>query len=287
MVLMIKNELLWLSEKYPSKCAFITGAGSGLGLEFASALACLGWKIGISDLDQERVRDAAEKIQQLGGTPFPCCFDVSNYDDFKVNVDNFVASFAAIDIAINNAGVGCAGHIDELPIETFRRVIDVNLMGVVNGCHIFVPLMKKRRSGHILNVASAAAFVSAPRMTAYNASKAAVVSLSETLQSELLDQGVSVSVLMPTYVRTNIGRDCLGTEEGRGHAVMLVSASQLDPEKVAHDSFVSMRNGSLYLVMPEEARFLWRFKRLFPDRFLKFISGEVKRKLAQLELESK
>lgn len=281
------KDLLWLNEKYPAKRAFITGAGSGLGLAFASLLAHLGWQIGISDLNEDRIQAAAKQIVALGGKAAPYIFDVSNYEDFKVSIDAFVTLFGGIDLAINNAGVGCAGHIDELSIETFRRVIDVNLMGVANGCHILVPIMKQKQSGHILNIASAAAFVSAPRMSAYNASKAAVVSLTETLRSELANEGVLVSVLMPTYVRTNIGRDCLGTDEGRGQAIMMVNESQLNPDKVAHESFVRMRRAPLYIVLPEESRFLWRFKRLFPDLFWKFILGEVKKKLARLESEPK
>lgn len=282
-----ESKLFRLNEKYQSKCAFITGAGSGLGFAFARTLAKLGWNIGISDVDEERLHQSAQMISERGGKPFAYKFDVSNYDEFKTSVENFVSIAGALDIGINNAGVGCAGHIDELSVDVFRRVIDINLMGVVNGCHVFVPIMKLQKSGHILNVASAAAFVSAPRMSAYNASKAAVVSLSETLRSELNEYGVLVSVLMPTYVRTNIGRDCIGTEEGKGLATMMVNASQLNPDAVAIESLARMQNGDLYLVLPEEARFLWRFKRLFPDAFWKFILGEVKKKLAKLELAQK
>lgn len=282
-----ESKLFWLNKKYPSKCAFITGAGSGLGASFARAFAGLGWNVGICDLDDERLRQTSSMIEERGGIPYAFKFDVSNYDEFKASVEKFVADTGAIDIGINNAGIGCAGHIDELSVETFRRVIDVNLMGVVNGCHLFVPIMKRQKSGYILNIASAAAFVSAPRMSAYNASKAAVVALSETLRSELHDQGVFVSVLMPTYVRTNIGRNCIGTEEGKGLAAMMVNASQLNPDDVATESLARMQNAVLYLVLPEEARFLWRFKRLFPDAFWKFILGEVKKKLAKLNAAQK
>ena len=274
-----KNALHKLSQMHQPKRAFITGAGSGLGLAFASALASEGWKIGISDVDEKRLQQAASQIRTLGGEAFSYLFDVSDYEAFKKSIEAFTSEVGGIDIGINNAGVGCAGHIDELSMETFRRVVDINLMGVVNGCHLFVPVMKRQKRGHILNVASAASFVSAPRMSAYNATKAAVVALSETIRAELADEGINVSVLMPTYVRTNIGRDCMGTDEGREQATMMVNASKLNPDQVAIESLVRMSRGELYLVLPGEARFLWTFKRLFPNLFWKFILGEVKKKL--------
>jgi short-subunit dehydrogenase len=182
-----------------------------------------------------------------------------------------------IDIGINNAGIGCGGKLHEVPIEAFRAVIDINLMGAVHGCHLFVPIMRRQRSGHILNVASAAAFVSSPRMSAYNTSKAGVLALSETLRGELADDGVLVSVLMPTYVRTNIGADALGTPDDKAFAKRLVEKSEISAAHVARRSLAKMESEELYVVLPSEARNLWRFKRYFPDRFWRFMNKRVKR----------
>ena len=266
-----------LSQKYPGKRAFITGAGSGLGQAFARELAKNGWNIAITDINEEMLHSTAEIVRSAGGTVITYSFDVSDYDKFLQSINDFDQKLGGIDIGINNAGIGCGGCLHESPIETFRRVIDINLMGVVHGCHLFVPIMKRQGSGHILNVGSAAAFVAAPRMSAYNTAKAGVLALSETLRLELAEDGVRITVLMPTYVRTNIGANAIGATEDKHLARRLVENSKLSAEEVALETLQKMEIGEFYVVLPANARFLWRFKRLMPDRFSRFISKEVKR----------
>lgn len=275
-----------LSNKYPKKRAFITGAGSGLGLAFATSLAKDGWHLGLTDVNEATLASAAEDIRNAGGTPTTYVFDVVDHEQFGIAVAAFEALHGGIDIGINNAGIGSGGMLDEVPIEIFRRVIDINLMGMVNGCHLFIPVMKKAGRGHILNVASAAGFVSLPQMSAYNCSKAAVISLSETLKGELFEFGISVSVLMPTFIRTNIGKNAVGPELATKRALMMVDTSNITPEDCASFVFAKMTADELYIVMPEDARFLWRFKRFMPDRFWRFILSEAKRKFEQLEATS-
>jgi short-subunit dehydrogenase len=270
-----------LSKKYPGKRAFITGAGSGLGLEFAIELARNNWHLALTDVHSERLITAAEAVLQAGGTPTTYVFDVADYDKFQEAVNDFAAKMGGIDIGINNAGVGCGGSFDELPIEIFRKIININLMGVVNGCHLLVPIMKEQRSGHILNVGSAAAFVAAPRMSASSTSKAGVLALSETLRSELDAYDVLVTVLMPTYVHTKIGIDAEGTKDGKEFARLLVDQSQLSPQTVVQITLTKMEKGDLYVVLPSEAKNLWRFKRLFPDRFWRVINHELNRRIAK------
>ena len=278
--------LAGLAKKHPNKRAFITGAGSGLGFAFAELLAKDGWKLAITDISAERLAAVSEKLSAAGGAPSTYIFDVSDYAQFKQAVDEFVLKHGGIDIGINNAGIGCGGLIDELPIETFRKVVDINLLGVLNGCHLFVPIMKKQGSGHILNIASAAAFVSAPRMSAYNMTKAGVVSLSETLRVELFEHSINVSVLMPSYIRTNIGQDAIGSTDDVRRAKHLVANADLTAEAVAHETLKKMQAGDLYVVMSDEARFLWRFKRLFPDRFWRAVASELKQRISKIDKES-
>ncbi len=277
------SALIQLSKSFPNRRAFITGAGSGLGFAFAKELARGGWTVAITDVSAERLKEAADSISSSGGTVIPYEFDVADYKRFHEAVSNFEERYGGIDIGINNAGLGCGGYLHELPIETFRRVIEVNLMGVANGCHLFVPIMKRQRSGHILNVASAAAFVSAPRMSAYNTSKAGVLALSETLRNELSEDNVLVSVLMPTYVRTNIGNDALGSSEDIRLAKMFVAQAELTAEEVVRKTFEKMAANELYIVLPADAKIWWRLKRFMPDRFGRFITLEAKRRIAKME----
>ena len=278
-------DLTKFCDRYPQKRAFITGVGSGLGLAFALELAKYGWKIGAGDFNETTLAAAAEQIKQAGGTVETYKFDVAKYDDFKKAVGIFVEKFGSIDFGINNAGIGGGGFVDELPIEDFRRIVDINLMGVVNGCYLFAPLMKSQGFGHILNVASAAAIAQAPRMLAYNVSKAGCLAVSETLRGELHDYGVSVSVLMPTYIRTNIGRDVLGSDEAQVRAEILVERSEISPQQAVRETLMKVQNDDLYILLPEEARSLWRFKRFFPNQFWRTVLKETKRREEKLAKE--
>lgn len=276
--------MLRLSQKYPAKRAFITGAAGGLGLAFALELASDGWKIAMADLSLEKLQEASAKVAAAGATVEIYCFDVSDYGQFKLAVESFEQKFGGLDFAINCAGLGCGGRIDELPIETFRQIIDVNLMGTVNGCHLFAPLMKQQNSGHILNIASAAAFISPPMMSAYNVSKAGVVSLSETLRGELADSSVFITVLMPTYIRTEMGKATLGPEAYKRRSQRLMEEkAALVPLEVAQVTLKAVAAEKLYVVLPERARFLWRFKRLLPNRFWPVVKIEAERRIAEID----
>jgi short-subunit dehydrogenase len=281
------SSLSRLSERYPKKRAFITGAGSGLGLAFAKELASNGWTIALTDLHQNLLDEAATIVSSIGGTPYTYKFDVTEYEAFRSAINSFTESVGGIDLGINNAGVGCAGLIDEQPIEHFRKVIDINLMGVVNGCHLFVPVMVQQKKGHILNVASAAAFAAAPRMAAYNISKAGVLALSETLRAELEAKGILISVLAPTYIRSNLGRDSLGSPEDKLRAQIIVEESQLTPGQVAREALQKVQDKQLYIVLPEDAKFLWRFKRFFPNQYVHYINLLVAQKEQQFQREMK
>lgn len=271
-----------LGGRYPSKRAFITGAGSGLGLAFAKQLAQQQWNIAITDINADRLRTTSELLQELGATS--CCygFDVSDHKAFADAVSDFASGNNRIDIGINNAGIGCGGALDETAIETFQRVIDINLMGTANGCHLFIPVMKKQGNGHILNVASAAAFVSPPLMSAYSASKAAVVALSETLYTELHDYAIDVSVLMPAYVRTNIGKDCIGSDYVNTRARILVEESTVTADMAVEETYDLMAQRKLYIILPENARFFWRLKRLMPNHFRELLRKEAHRQFERL-----
>jgi NAD(P)-dependent dehydrogenase (short-subunit alcohol dehydrogenase family) len=279
---MTNSYLQKLAKKFPGKRAFITGAGSGLGLAFALELAADQWNLALTDVNEQRLNDAVTALSQSAGDVVSYNFDVSNYDQFAHAVYDFKGRHGGIDIGINNAGIGCGGYLHEMDINDFRRVIDINLMGVVNGCHLFVPVMKAQSSGHILNVASAAAFVTAPRMSAYNTAKAGVVALSETLRAELYCDNIGVSVLMPTYVRTNIGNDAIGSAEDNRLAQLFVNESKLTAESVAAATLRKVSENQLYVVMPGDAIVLWRFKRHMPDVFWRFISRAAKDRSEQL-----
>jgi NAD(P)-dependent dehydrogenase (short-subunit alcohol dehydrogenase family) len=192
-------------------------------------------------------------------------------------------AYGAADLVINNAGVAVAGPFGEVPIEDWQWIVGVNLFGVVHGCHVFVPRFKLRGGGHIINVASAAGLISAPLMAPYNATKAAVVALSETLAAELGGTGVSVTVLCPTFFQTNIMR------AGRTHidagkledVERRMQQGSLQAPDVARFALAAADEGELYALPHQDGRWMWRLKRLVPAAFQSVIVPRAAARMAK------
>lgn len=275
--------MLSFSKQYPQKRAFITGAASGVGLAFALELAKDGWKIAMADLNLEKVKEAATKVKAAGGEAEFYSFDVSDHKQFSVAVADAVQKFTGFDLVINSAGLGCGGGIDELSIDIYQKIIDVNLMGTLNGCHLFAPILKQQKSGYILNIASAAAFLSPPLMSAYNISKAGVVALSETLRSELADSNVFTTVLMPTYIRTEMGKATLGPELYNRRSQYLMEDKALEADLVAQITLKALAAKELYVVLPARARILWRLKGLLPNRFWTIVKAGAEKRIREID----
>jgi len=260
-----------LSTLHPRKRAFITGAASGLGKALCLELAADNWTIGISDINDEQLSATHEEIIKLGGRPHSFHLDVSNREQYKQVVQNYLKETDGIDILINNAGVGDGGVFEEYSLDNWEWMVGINQMSVVYGCHNFIPVFKKQRSGHIINIASLAAISCAPQMGAYNMTKAAVVAISETLYGELMDFNIQVSCVQPSYFKTNIASGVRGGEKVKKITQYLLDRSGLEPKEIAQEILRRAGNGELYVILPQNARKLWWFKRLFPMRFRKMV----------------
>ncbi len=269
-----------LSRRFPAKRAFITGAGSGLGLAFAIELARDGWHLGLADLSAERLASASADVGAAGAASVSLhALDVAAAESVQAALREFVAVRGGLDLLVNNAGVAVAGAVDATPVEDWRWIIDINLLGVVWGCRAALPVMRRQEAGLILNIASSAGFASAPHMAAYNASKAAVVSLSETLAAELDDSGVQVSVAMPGFFRTDLLSSMRAPATETQAARSLMQGSRHDAAAAAEALLAGAADGRLYLVWPREYRLAWRLKRLFPLWFLRRLQSLRKKRL--------
>jgi len=263
---------LALNTRLPGKRAFITGAGSGLGLTMARILASEGWSLGLFDVDPSRLAAAEEELTNSGARVQAFPGDVTHFDELVVAVNSFADIAGGLDLMVNNAGVACAGSLLESSMEDWRWIVDINLLGVVHGCRAGVPHLQRGGKGILLNIASAAAFVSPPLMTPYNATKAAVVAISESLAGELAASGVQVSVAMPGFMKTELLSTARGPERERAIADRLMQSSRYSVETCALDILQGAAKGDLYIVLPKAMRAVWRFKRWLPTTFVRHFS---------------
>jgi NAD(P)-dependent dehydrogenase (short-subunit alcohol dehydrogenase family) len=199
---------------FKSKTAVLTGAGSGFGLECARIGARLGMNLVLADVQQDALDQAATELQAAGAQVLAVQLDVSKAHEVEALGRAVQQRFGAPHFVFNNAGVGAGGLIWENTAQDWEWVIGVNLMGVAHGVRVFTPMMLEAAKadpayqGHIVNTASMAGLLNAPNMGIYNASKHAVVSISETLYQDLalVTDQVSASVLCPFFVPTGISQ---------------------------------------------------------------------------------
>lgn len=195
-----------MSNEFAGKTALISGGAGGIGFALAEEFGQLGMNIVIADIDQKELAEAAQKLQNANIQVLACPLDVTNYQQWENTVSAAEEKFGNIHMLVNNAGVGgIPGSVDKTKIETWKWVLDVNVMGVVNGTQATAPSMKRHgQGGWIINVASMAGMNGVPFSGAYAASKAAVVSMSESWAVELKKHNIAVSALCPAFVQTRI-----------------------------------------------------------------------------------
>lgn len=253
--------------------AVVTGAGSGIGAAFAMELARRGGEVVVSDIDLAAAERTVEAIADGGGRALAVACDVRRLDEVSWLAERATEWFrAAPTLVVNNAGVGAGGPlIGEASIEDWQWTLDVNLWGPIHGCHVFAPILREAarggQRGGIINVASAASFGAAPRMAAYNVSKAGVLSLSETLAAEMAGTGVAVTVLCPTFVKTNIVANGRIDERRTGLADTLMRLTGMSPGRVARLCLDTHDGGGLYVMPQLDAKLGWQIKRTFPRSY--------------------
>ncbi|QLL05830.1 SDR family NAD(P)-dependent oxidoreductase [Mycobacterium vicinigordonae] len=267
------DRLLNKSTTSRDSLAVVTGAGSGIGAAFAVELGRRGGTVVCSDINEAAAQQTAETIKDLGAKAMAVRCDVSEYDEVADLAGQAQAWFGAPPtLVINNAGVGAGGApIGEVPLEDWKWTLGINLWGPIHGCQVFTPILRDAVPSHaprgIINVASAAAFGAAPGMAAYNVSKAGVLSLSETLAAELSGTAVRVTVLCPTFVKTNIVEAGRISEESSDLANRLMRWTGFSAQKVARVCLDAHDRGDLYCMPQLDAKIGWSIKRLAPGAY--------------------
>jgi NAD(P)-dependent dehydrogenase (short-subunit alcohol dehydrogenase family) len=254
--------------------ALVTGGGNGLGREFCLHLARQDWHLAIADIDTKAARQTLAQILDQGGQGQAEPLDVTDATQWQLLIAKLRAEWPRVDLLINNAGICGAGKIGEFPLANFRRIVDVNLMGVVNGSHAVVPwMLETAPGGHIVNIASIAPTLNAPTMSAYNAAKAGVIALSETLHGELRPQGIGVTAVLPGFFESQLlDQGTFDDERLRQLALRLAKRSGFTAADVVEQTINAMSPGKLHVIVGRKARLAWRLKRLAPRLFHRYVA---------------
>ncbi len=247
--------------------AFITGGASGIGLALARKLGEQGARVIIVDCNEEVLQASHRALQQEGIPIESALVDVTDRDAICASVEAFAHKHGRLDYIFNNAGVGIAGEVRDMTHADWRRVIDINLYGVIHGIEAAYPIMLRQQHGHIVNTSSVAGLVPLPGEAAYVASKYAVVGLSHTLRAEAAALGVKVSVVCPGVVRTPI-YDTSPVVGFHKDKAMSLWPKGITAESCADQIVDGIARNRATIVVTPLAQFLWRFHRTSPSAYL-------------------
>lgn len=249
------------ADRFGGQLVLVTGAGSGIGRATAFAFAEAGARVVAVDRDAESAARTAE-MSRLIGSPeaWGETVDVTDEQAMEKLAEKVAGEYGIVDVLVNNAGIGLSGSFLDTSAEDWKKVLDVNLWGVIHGCRLFGKQMAERgQGGHIVNTASAAAYQPSKALPAYSTSKAAVLMLSECLRAELAGQGIGVSAICPGFVNTNItatthfaGVDAEEEKRRQKKTSRLYGLRNYPPEKVA-DAILRavVKNQAVVPVTPE------------------------------------
>ncbi|MFF0596013.1 SDR family oxidoreductase [Streptomyces antibioticus] len=249
------------ADRFGGQLVLVTGAGSGIGRATAFAFAESGARVIAVDRDAESAARTAELARLIGAPEaWAETVDVSDEQEMEKLAAKVHSEYGVLDVLVNNAGIGMSGSFFDTTSDDWRRVLDVNLWGVIHGCRLFGRRMAERgQGGHIVNTASAAAYQPSRALPAYSTSKAAVLMLSECLRAELAGQGIGVTAICPGLVNTNItstatfvGVDPTEEKRRQNRSSRLYGMRNYPPEKVAEAILRSVvRNEAVVPVTPE------------------------------------
>lgn len=253
-------------ESFAGKSAIVTGGASGIGRGLCEALAARGAAVTVADLDFAGAQAVAKGIARSGGSASAVALDVADIAAFT----RLVESAPQLDYLFNNAGFAILGESRDMAFEDWRRIVDVNLMGVIAGSLAAYKRMATRGEGHIVNIASLAGLAGFPVFTAYSTTKAGVVMLSQMLRAEGESLGVRVSVVCPGFIRTGIYDHATYLGVRKEQALAQNPFPVMDLVPAIEGILAGVARNDAVIVLPGYARFLWRLLRWFPFAAIPF-----------------
>jgi NAD(P)-dependent dehydrogenase (short-subunit alcohol dehydrogenase family) len=241
----------------------ITGAGSGLGQALALRYARAGARVACVDLSTERSEVTRKML--AGSGHLALAADVGSDEAMEQLRDQIQHEWGGLDVLINNAGIASGGSMVETTMDEWRRLLEVDLLSVVRGCRMFLPGMLAVGQGQIISTASFAGLAGAPRVMTYGVAKAGVVALSEQLRAEVQHKGIRVSVICPSFFRTNLCDTAIGSPKMKDVALRLMDTSPDTLDSVADNVFTDAERGRFLILPTKHESMRWRVKRWFPE----------------------
>ena len=263
--------------------AVLTGAGSGLGRELALVLAREGFRTLLADINPAGALETLDMVLRSGGEGEVIEVDVTKRESVETMARHAFDTFGRVDLLVNNAGVTCAGYTGDIPLENWEWCLNVDLWGMIYGCHYFIPGMKAQGGGgHIVNVSSSAGIMCLPEMGPYNVAKAGVVALSETIRGELAPHGIGVTVVCPTFFRTNLLESMRYQDEfQKSFARTTFDNGRMSAADIAEDILKAVKKNRLYAVPQFSGKLFWFNKRMAPETYNRVVAFTMRKKFGE------
>jgi short-subunit dehydrogenase len=250
------------------RVVIVTGGASGIGRALCEELARRQAVVVVADLNAEQASRVAQALVEAGGCASATPVDVAMAESVRALVRDTLAKHGRIDLMFNNAGIGWAGDFQEMAVTDSDRVVAINLNGVLYGASAVYPIMVKQGAGHIVNTASFfSGLIPVPGLSVYSATKHAIVGFSLSLREEARAYGVDVSVVCPSFIRTNIDANSTMILRGKTNSTEAASASTPEAAALARAILDGVTQNRSIIIMPSFIRTLWWLYRISPWLF--------------------
>lgn len=260
------------------RIAIVTGGAKGIGWATVETFVQARMIPVLFDRDEAALAAARERLTAQGAEHLTLAVDLTREADVDDAFAQVLARFGRLDVLVNNAGIASVGAMVETTMDEWRKIIEIDLLGVVRGCRLFIPGMLAAGHGQVLSTASFAGLAGAPGMMSYGVAKAAVVAMSEQLRAEMHGTGVRVGVICPAFFRTNLLDTAIASDKIKAKVVKLMDTAPDTLDSVADKVFAAAERGEFMIIPTKREPFRWWLKRFLPGVYFRMLQKLAKKR---------